>query len=125
MDFGPEVLARFENPVHAGSFGEDRPDITVALVGAPERGEVVRLELKIDGAGFVVGARFKAFGGAETIASAALACELVEGRGVNDAARISVIDLASRLQLPSDKLRSPALVVSAIQTALSKQSYRG
>ena len=114
-----DILRRFERPSNTGGFERDDPHVGIGMVGAPDRGEVVRLAVRISPTGFIAGARFKAFGGPATIAAASLACELMQGRSTAEAAALSGSELGQRLRFEPSEMRAASLAQAAIHAAIA------
>ena len=85
MAYSDKVVAHFENPKNIGSFDKNDPTIGTGLVGAPECGDVMKLQIKVDDNDKIVDAKFKTFGCGSAIASSSLATEWVKGRSLDEA----------------------------------------
>ncbi len=118
MLYSDQVIDYFERPPNAGSFAKDESGIGCGLVGAPARGEVIRLQIKVGGAGLIEDTRFKAFGGATTIAAASLASEWIKGKTLVGAVEITNTKIACRLALAPVQIRSAVLAEDAINAAI-------
>jgi nitrogen fixation NifU-like protein len=119
MLYSDQVIDYFERPRNAGAFAKDERGIGCGLVGAPARGEVIRLQIKVGGAGLIEDTRFKALGGATTIAAASLASEWIKGRTLAEAVEITGPMIACRLALAPVQIRSAALAEDAINAAIA------
>ena len=87
MPYSDEVIDHYNNPRNVGSFEKGAKDVGTGIVGAPECGDVMKLQLKIDN-GVIVDAKFKTFGCGSAIASSSLATEWVKGKTVDEAMEI-------------------------------------
>lgn len=114
-----KVIDHYENPRNVGSM--DKNDVTVGtgLVGAPACGDVMKLQVKVDGDGKIIDAKFKTFGCGSAIASSSLATEWVKGKTLDEALKIKNVDIAKELKLPPVKLHCSMLAEDAIKAALS------
>src|SRR5438128_3302029 len=88
MAYSEKVVDHFNKPRNVGSFSKDDPDVGTGIVGAPECGDVMKLQLKISDDGIVQDARFKTFGCGSAIASSSYVTELVKGKTVDEARKI-------------------------------------
>jgi nitrogen fixation NifU-like protein len=124
MAYGPKIIDHYERPRNVGNFGTQaevkaRKDIGVGLVGAPECGDVMQLQIKVDQAtGRIEDARFKTFGCGSAIASSSLATEWLKGRTVDEALQIKNTDIVQELQLPPVKIHCSVLAEDAIRAAI-------
>ncbi len=119
MSYSDQVIDHFERPRNVGAFAKDESGIGCGLVGAPARGEVIRLQIKVGGAGLIEDARFKAFGGATTIAAASVASEWIKGKTLAEAVEIANTEIACHLALAPVQIRSAALAEDAINAAIA------
>lgn len=121
MAYSKKVVDHFENPRNVGSFedADSRSDVGVGLVGAPECGDVMQLQMKISDEGVVEDARFKTFGCGSAIASSSLATEWIKGKNVEDALAIQNAQIAEELALPPVKIHCSMLAQDAIQAAVA------
>ena len=123
MAYSEKVVDHFNNPRNIGSFKKDEPGVGTGIVGAPECGDVMKLQLKISPATSVIeDAKFKTFGCGSAIASSSLATEWLKGRTVDEAAKIKNTDIVNELKLPPVKIHCSVLAEDAIKAAL--QDYR-
>ena len=99
-----KVIDHYENPRNVGSLDKNDAKVGTGLVGAPACGDVMRLQIKVDDDGKIVGVKFKTFGCGSAIASSSLATEWIKGRTVDDAGTIKNTDIAKELSLPPVKL---------------------
>lgn len=114
-----QVIDHFERPRNAGSFARGESGVGCGLVGAPARGEVIRLQIKMGSAGLIDDACFKAFGSATTIAAASLVSELAKGKTLAEAAEITNTIIACHLALAPLQMRSATLAEDAIKAAMA------
>ena len=118
MAYSDKVLDHFENPKNIGSF--DKNDLTVGtgLVGAPECGDVMKLQIKVGKNNKIIDAKFKTFGCGSAIASSSLATEWVKGRSIDEASTISNTEIVEELSLPPVKIHCSVLAEDAIKGAI-------
>ena len=118
MAYGPKVIDHFNNPRNVGSF--EKGDLTVGtgVVGAPECGDVMKLQLKINTDNITEDAKFKTFGCGSAIASSSLATEWVKGKSVDEALQIKNTDIVNELSLPPVKIHCSVLAEDAIKAAI-------
>ncbi|MDX2115015.1 MAG: Fe-S cluster assembly scaffold IscU [Planctomycetota bacterium] len=125
MAYGPKVIDHYENPRNVGNFGpsaqvKQRKDVGVGIVGAPECGDVMQIQIKVDQAtGKIEDAKFKCFGCGSAIASSSLATEWVKGMTVDEALKIRNTDIVEELSLPPVKIHCSVLAEDAIRSAIS------
>merc|ERR1712141_832014 len=117
--YHPNVIDHYENPRNVGSLDKNDNDVGTGLVGAPARGDVMKLQIKVDVNGKIVDAKFKTFGCGSAIASSSLATEWIKGKTLNDAGSIKNTDIAKELCLPPVKLHCSMLAEDAIKAALN------
>ena len=122
MAYSEKVIEHFENPKNIGSF--DTKDISVGtgLVGAPECGDVMKLQIKVDSDDKIIDAKFKTFGCGSAIASSSLATEWVKGKTVDEASMIQNTEIVEELSLPPVKIHCSVLAEDAIKAAI--KDYR-
>jgi nitrogen fixation NifU-like protein len=119
MAYSNKVLEHYNNPRNVGSF--DRTDLTVGtgIVGAPECGDVMRLQIKVDPTtGKIEDARFKTFGCGSAIASSSLATEWLKGKTIGEAMEIRNTSIVEELSLPPVKVHCSVLAEDAIKAAI-------
>jgi len=102
-----------------GSFAKDDPDVGTGIVGAPECGDVMKLQLKINDEGVVEDARFKTFGCGSAIASSSYVTELVKGMTVDEVLRIKNSQIVQELSLPPVKIHCSVLAEDGIKAAIA------
>ena len=123
MAYSDKVIDHYSNPRNVGSFGKDTEGVGTGLVGAPECGDVMKLQIKVNvETGVIEDAKFKTFGCGSAIASSSLATEWLKGRTVDEAAKIKNTDIVSELKLPPVKIHCSVLAEDAIKAAL--QDYK-
>jgi nitrogen fixation NifU-like protein len=119
MAYSDKVIDHYNNPRNMGSFDKTEENVGTGIVGAPECGDVMKLQLKINEEGIIEEARFKTFGCGSAIASSSLATEWVKGKTVEDALKIKNTEIAKELNLPPVKLHCSVLAEDAIKGAIS------
>lgn len=122
MAYSDKVIDHYNNPRNMGSFEKTEENVGTGIVGAPECGDVMKLQLKINDEGVIEEARFKTFGCGSAIASSSLATEWVKGKTVEDALKIRNTEIARELNLPPVKLHCSVLAEDAIKGAI--QDYQ-
>jgi nitrogen fixation NifU-like protein len=120
MAYSEKVIDHYNNPRNVGSFTKDTPGLGTGLVGAPECGDVMKLQIKVNlDTGVIEDAKFKTFGCGSAIASSSLATEWLKGRSVGDALRIKNTDIVNELKLPPVKIHCSVLAEDAIKAAIA------
>ena len=119
MPYSDKVLDHYSNPRNVGSFAKDDPSVGTGIVGAPECGDVMKLQLKINDDGVVEDARFKTFGCGSAIASSSYVTELVKGKTVDEVMQIKNTHIVQELSLPPVKIHCSVLAEDAIKAAIS------
>lgn len=117
MAYGDKVIDHYENPRNVGSLDKEASDVGTGVVGAPECGDVMKLQIKIKD-GVIEDAKFKTFGCGSAIASSSLATEWVKGKSVDDAMKIKNTDIVEELALPPVKIHCSVLAEDAIKAAI-------
>ena len=117
MAYGEKVLDHYENPRNVGSFDND-DNIGTGMVGAPACGDVMKLQIKVDGNGVIEDAVFKTYGCGSAIASSSLLTEWVKGKTLDEAKAIKNTDIAEELALPPVKIHCSVLAEDAINAAI-------
>ena len=118
MAYSEKVVDHFNNPRNMGSFKKDEEGVGTGIVGAPECGDVMKLQIKVQGEK-IVDAKFKTFGCGSAIASSSLATEWMKGRTIEEAAKIKNTDIVQELNLPPVKIHCSVLAEDAIKAALN------
>ncbi len=121
MAYSEKVVDHFNNPRNVGSLDKADPTVGTGVVGAPECGDVMRLQLKVQD-GVIADARFKTFGCGSAIASSSLATEWVKGKTVEEALKIKNTQIVEELSLPPVKIHCSVLAEDAIKAAI--QDYK-
>jgi nitrogen fixation NifU-like protein len=119
MAYSDKVLDHYSNPRNVGSFAKDEPDVGTGIVGAPECGDVMKLQLKISDDGLIEDARFKTFGCGSAIASSSYVTELVKGKTVDEAMLIKNTQIVQDLSLPPVKIHCSVLAEDGIKAAIA------
>ncbi len=125
MAYSDKVLDHYENPRNVGSFAKDEPGVGTGIVGAPECGDVMKLQLKISDAGVIEDAKFKTFGCGSAIASSSYVTELIKGKSVEEASAIKNTQIVEDLNLPPVKIHCSVLAEDAIKAAIGDWRGRG
>lgn len=119
MSYSQKVIDHFENPRNVGSFEKDKPNVGTGLVGAPECGDVMRLQVEIDPkTGVIVDVKFKTFGCLSAIASSSYLTEQIRGKTIEEAMKIKNSDIADALELPPVKIHCSVLAEGAVKSAI-------
>ena len=121
MGYSAKVLEHYERPNNVGSMDSTDDSVGTGLVGAPECGDVMKLQIKVKG-DKIVDAKFKTFGCGSAIASSSLATEWVKGRTLDEAQSIENTDIVKELSLPPVKIHCSVLAEDAIKAAIN--NYR-
>jgi nitrogen fixation NifU-like protein len=119
MAYSDKVIDHYSNPRNVGSFSKDTEGLGTGLVGAPECGDVMKLQIKVNlDTGVIEDAKFKTFGCGSAIASSSLATEWLKGKSVDDALKIKNTDIVNELKLPPVKIHCSVLAEDAIKAAI-------
>ncbi|HXC66882.1 MAG TPA: Fe-S cluster assembly scaffold IscU [Nitrospiraceae bacterium] len=118
MAYSEKVVDHFNNPRNMGSFKKDEPDVGTGIVGAPECGDVMKLQIKVQD-DTIVDAKFKTFGCGSAIASSSLSTEWLKGKTVQEAGAIKNTDIVQELNLPPVKIHCSVLAEDAIKAAIA------
>jgi nitrogen fixation protein NifU and related proteins len=120
MAYSNKVIDHYENPRNVGSLPKEDPNVGTGLVGAPECGDVMKLQVKVNPeTGVIDDAKFKTFGCGSAIASSSLATEWLKGKTVEQALAIKNTDIVNELSLPPVKIHCSVLAEDAIKAAIS------
>ena len=120
MAYSEKVLEHFKNPKNVGTLDKENKNVGTGLVGAPECGDVMRLQIEVDEATKVIkDAKFKTFGCGSAIASSSLATEWLKGKTVDEAMEIDNMDIVEELALPPVKIHCSVLAEDAIKGAIA------
>jgi len=118
MAYSEKVLEHYEKPRNVGSLDSGDSSVGTGLVGAPECGDVMKLQIKVGKDGTIVDAKFKTFGCGSAIASSSLATEWVKGKSIDEANTIQNVDIVEELSLPPVKIHCSVLAEDAIKGAI-------
>lgn len=118
MAYSDKVLDHYNNPRNVGSLDKNAEDVGTGVVGAPECGDVMKLQIKVGEDGKIVDAKFKTYGCGSAIASSSLATEWLKGTTIDDAARIKNTQIVEELSLPPVKIHCSVLAEDAIKAAI-------
>jgi len=118
MAYSEKVLDHYANPKNVGTLDKSKSNVGTGLVGAPECGDVMRLQLEIND-GVITDAKFKTFGCGSAIAASSLATEWLKGKSVEEAAKLDNMDLVEELNLPPVKIHCSVLAQDAVQAAIN------
>jgi nitrogen fixation NifU-like protein len=124
MAYSDKVVDHFNNPRNMGSLPKDDKHVGTGIVGAPECGDVMKLQIKVEGEK-IVDAKFKTFGCGSAIASSSLATEWLKGKTVEEAQTIKNTDIVQELNLPPVKIHCSVLAEDAIKAALADYKKKG
>ena len=119
MAYSEKVLDHYEHPRNVGSLDKQDKDVGTGVVGAPECGDVMKLQIRVNDQGVIEDAKFKTFGCGSAIASSSLATEWVKGKTVDEALEIKNTDIVEELSLPPVKIHCSVLAEDAIRAALN------
>ena len=126
MAYTEKVLEHYQNPRNVGSFAKGDENVGTGVVGAPECGDVMKLQLKINpDTEIIEDARFKTFGCGSAIASSSYVTELVKGKTVSEAYQIKNSEIVQELSLPPVKIHCSVLAEDAIKAAVADWRERG
>jgi nitrogen fixation NifU-like protein len=120
MAYSNKVLDHYNNPRNVGSLDKADPTVGTGMVGAPECGDVMKLQVKVNPVtGIIEDAKFKTFGCGSAIASSSLATEMLKGKTVDEALSIKNTEIVSELALPPVKIHCSVLAEDAIKAAIT------
>ena len=123
MAYSDKVLDHYNEPRNVGSFDKNDDAVGTGLVGAPECGDVMKLQIKVEN-DQIVDAKFKTFGCGSAIASSSLATEWVKGKSIDEAMSIQNTEIVEELSLPPVKIHCSVLAEDAIKAAISDYKSR-
>lgn len=118
MAYSEKVIDHYENPRNVGSLDKNSDNVGTGVVGAPECGDVMKLQVQIED-GVITEAKFKTFGCGSAIASSSLATEWLKGKTIEEATAIKNVDIVEELALPPVKIHCSVLAEDAIKQAIS------
>jgi nitrogen fixation protein NifU and related proteins len=125
MAYSDKVLEHYNNPRNVGSFDQGDANVGTGLVGAPECGDVLKLQIKVNPAtGLIEDARFKTFGCGSAIASSSLATEWLRGKTIDEAMAIKNTAIVEELALPPVKVHCSVLAEDAIKAAIKNYNQK-
>lgn len=120
MAYSEKVIDHYSNPKNVGTLDKSKRNVGTGLVGAPECGDVMRLQIEVDEAtGMIADAKFKTFGCGSAIASSSLATEWLKGKSVDEALSIDNMTIVEELNLPPVKIHCSVLAEDAIKAAIN------
>ncbi|MDX2176985.1 MAG: Fe-S cluster assembly scaffold IscU [Candidatus Sumerlaeia bacterium] len=118
MAYGPKIIDHYTNPRNVGSFDKNDQAVGTGIVGAPECGDVMKLQIKVNADGVIEDAKFKTFGCGSAIASSSLATEWLKGRTLDQAMELKNTQIVEELSLPPIKIHCSVLAEDAIKAAI-------
>lgn len=118
MQYSEKLMEHFNNPRNVGELDGDEPAVGTGSTGSPVCGDVMQLQIKVDGDGIIADVKFKTFGCGAAIASASLATEWLKGKTLAEAARIKNVAIAEELSLPPIKVHCSVLAEQAVKAAI-------
>jgi nitrogen fixation NifU-like protein len=124
MAYSNKVIDHYNNPRNVGSFDKNEKGVGTGIVGAPECGDVMKLQIKVNDQGVIEDAKFKTFGCGSAIASSSLATEWMKGKSTDEAIKIKNTDIVNELNLPPVKIHCSVLAEDAIKAALADYKKR-
>jgi Fe-S cluster assembly scaffold IscU len=120
MAYSEKVIDHYQNPKNVGTLDKSKKNVGTGLVGAPECGDVMRLQIEVDDTtGMITDAKFKTFGCGSAIASSSLATEWLKGKSVDEALTIDNMTIVEELNLPPVKIHCSVLAEDAIKAAIN------
>jgi len=120
MAYSEKVIDHYSNPKNVGTLDKGKVNVGTGLVGAPECGDVMRLQIEVDEqSGLISDAKFKTFGCGSAIASSSLATEWLKGKSIDQALAIDNMDIVEELNLPPVKIHCSVLAEDAIKAAIN------
>ena len=119
MAYSDKVIDHYTNPRNVGTLDKSSSKVGTGLVGAPECGDVMRLQIQVDDNNIITDAKFKTFGCGSAIASSSLATEWLKGKTIDDAMKIDNMDIVEELALPPVKIHCSVLAEDAIKAAIN------
>ena len=118
MAYSDKVLDHYQNPRNVGSLDKESDNVGTGVVGAPECGDVMKLQIKVSDEGQIIDAKFKTYGCGSAIASSSLATEWLKGTSIDAAAEIKNTQIVEELSLPPGKIHCSVLAEDSIRTAI-------
>ncbi|HEX9758312.1 MAG TPA: Fe-S cluster assembly scaffold IscU [Nitrospiria bacterium] len=124
MAYSDKVIEHYNNPRNVGSLDKNTKGVGTGIVGAPECGDVMKLQIKVNDQGVIEDAKFKTFGCGSAIASSSLATEWMKGKSIEEAKAIKNTEIVKELNLPPVKIHCSVLAEDAIKAALEDYKKR-
>ena len=118
MAYSEKVIDHYQNPKNVGTLDKSKSNVGTGLVGAPECGDVMRLQIEVND-NIITDAKFKTFGCGSAIAASSLATEWLKGMTLEDAVKLDNMDLVEELNLPPVKIHCSVLAEDAIKSAIN------
>ena len=118
MAYGDKVIDHFNNPRNVGTLDKSKSNVGTGLVGAPECGDVMRLQIEVND-NIITDAKFKTFGCGSAIAASSLATEWLKGMSIDDAIKMDNMELVEELSLPPVKIHCSVLAEDAVKSAIN------
>jgi len=119
MAYSEKVIDHYTHPRNVGTLDKSKNNVGTGLVGAPECGDVMRLQIEVNEQNVITDAKFKTFGCGSAIASSSLATEWLKGKSIDDAMKIDNMDIVEELALPPVKIHCSVLAEDAIKAAIN------
>ena len=119
MAYSEKVIDHYSNPKNVGTLDKSKNNVGTGLVGAPECGDVMCLQIEVNEEGIISDAKFKTFGCGSAIASSSLATEWLKGKSIDEAVAIDNMDIVEELNLPPVKIHCSVLAEDAIKAAIN------
>ena len=120
MAYSNKVIEHYQNPKNVGTLDKNDKNVGTGLVGAPECGDVMRLQIEVDqSTGIIIDAKFKTFGCGSAIASSSLTTEWLKGKSVSEALELDNMDIVEELNLPPVKIHCSVLAEDAVKAAVN------
>lgn len=119
MAYSAAVVDHYQNPRNVGSLDKDAKNVGTGIVGAPECGDVMKLQIRIDDDGNIIDSKFKTFGCGSAIASSSLVTEWLKGKTMDEALQIKNTDIVRELALPPVKIHCSILAEDAVRAAIA------
>ena len=119
MAYSDKVIDHYSNPKNVGSLDKNASNVGTGLVGAPECGDVMKLQIEVSDEGQITDAKFKTFGCGSAIAASSLATEWVRGKSIDDALKLDNTQIVEELSLPPVKIHCSVLAEDAIKAAIN------
>ena len=119
MPYSDKVIEHYNNPRNVGSLDKKSKNVGTGIVGAPECGDVMKLQIEVDENGKITDAKFKTYGCGSAIASSSLVTEWLKGKTLDEASTIDNMDIVEELELPPVKIHCSVLAEDAIRAAIA------